>query len=198
VPLAIIAYMDGCVMGQIDDLPIEALKFTLGIFNTKARDRACFWHVLGYVTKHLREKSAGEEMIRDSQHADLQACVEQDNPREFDCGVEQDPEVLMENEDPQQDSDVSKVNKALENELQAMEPELPACRAQDLHAMLETMLESYLPAQDAGIDWELYYRGRPWKMHFIPYVMFIKGDTVEDEKHFGTYNSRMTGVKQLC
>ena len=101
----------------------------------------------------------------------------------------------MEND---KDSEVPKLNEALENELQAMEPELPTCHAQDLHAMLETMLESYFPAQDAGIDWDLYYRGRPWKVHFIPYVMFIKGDTVEHDKHCGSYNSRTAGVKQLC
>jgi hypothetical protein len=40
VSLAIIACMDGCVMGQCDNLPIEASKFTLGIFNAKTRDRA--------------------------------------------------------------------------------------------------------------------------------------------------------------
>ena len=68
----------------------------------------------------------------------------------------------------EQDPEVPKENKALENESQAMEPELPVCHGQDLHAMLETMLESYFPVQDAGIDWDLYFRGRPWEMHFIP------------------------------
>ena len=34
-------------------------------------------------TKHLREKSEGEEIIRDSRHADSQVYVEQDDPREM-------------------------------------------------------------------------------------------------------------------
>jgi hypothetical protein len=37
-----------------------------------------------------------------------------------------------------------------------------------------------------------------WEMHMIPFVMFIKGDTVEHDKHSSKYSSCRKGVKCLC
>ena len=39
VLLPVIIYMDGCVTGWNENLSIELAKFTLGIFNSKARDK---------------------------------------------------------------------------------------------------------------------------------------------------------------
>ena len=68
---------------------------------------------------------------------------------EFDYGVDNDPEVPN-----------ATVNEIVENKMKAMKPELPPCHAQDLHAMLGTMLQSYLRVQGTGIDWDLFYRGK--------------------------------------
>jgi len=38
VLLPVLFYTDGAITGQFDHLPVEALKFTLGIFNGTARD----------------------------------------------------------------------------------------------------------------------------------------------------------------
>ncbi len=64
VLLPIIFYMDGAVTGQFDNLPIESLKFTLGIYNATARARKYAWRELGYVTNFLEEDTQGRDEIR--------------------------------------------------------------------------------------------------------------------------------------
>ena len=186
----VLFYMDGCVMGQFDSLPLEAMKFTLGIFNGKARDCGFRWKPIGYVTKFLKEKSAGEELIAKSSHVDAQSYVvvsdaeEEDDdgsaqvlpnvayadaPDDFDIGlnvVEDDATEIDPNEG--------------EN---TMEPEIEACNAQDLHTMMACFLESYKDLQDnGGFPWDQQYKGRLFLLQIIPFVIFIKGDTVEHDK----------------
>ena len=43
-----------------------------------------------------------------------------------------------------------------------------------------------------------YYKGKSYELQLIPYVLFIKGDSVEQDKHCGKYGSRGKGVKSLC
>ena len=65
VLLPIILYMDAAITGQYDHLPIEALKFTLGIFNAVTRDKAYAWRNLGYVTQYTGDDQAAREMIEE-------------------------------------------------------------------------------------------------------------------------------------
>jgi hypothetical protein len=75
VLLPIIFYMDGAITGQFDSLPIESLKFTLGIFNADARDKEYAWRSLGYVAKNKKGATQAKEMLLESQHADIENFV---------------------------------------------------------------------------------------------------------------------------
>jgi hypothetical protein len=48
--------MDGCVTGFNENLSMELMKFTLGIFNAKARDKEYTWRNLGAVTQFQKVK----------------------------------------------------------------------------------------------------------------------------------------------
>jgi len=72
-------------------------------------------------------------------------------------------------------------------------------KSQDLHTMLDCLLESYKDVQKSGFIWDLRYRGRTYKdVEFVPFVMFIKCDTDEGDQLCGAYTSRGNGVSQLC
>ena len=45
----IVWYLDGAATGQFNALNVEALKFTIGILNRRARDKECAWRTLGHV-----------------------------------------------------------------------------------------------------------------------------------------------------
>ena len=68
--LPIIFYIDSAATGQFANLPVCALKFTLGIFNMKAREKDHMWRVLGYVPVVTSEKSKGKRLLAKSGHAD--------------------------------------------------------------------------------------------------------------------------------
>ena len=64
----IIGCIDGAVAGQFEKMEITAFKFTLGIFNRKARDKAFAWRTLGYVPNFAKETSRGNKMFKASGH----------------------------------------------------------------------------------------------------------------------------------
>ena len=68
--MPIIFYIDGAATGQFADLPVTALKFTLGIFNRKAREKPHLWRTLGYVPTISKEKSKGRRTFKESGHVD--------------------------------------------------------------------------------------------------------------------------------
>lgn len=71
--------------------------------------------------------------------------------------------------------------------------------AQDFHAMLDVILESFLDVQKHGFIWDLRYRGKTYKdVEFVPFLMFIKCDTEEGDLLCGSYTCRSSGVSQLC
>jgi hypothetical protein len=210
--LPIMWYMDGAVTGQFDNLPIEALKFTLGILKGQTRDKAFAWRNIGYVTKFLKEKTEAQDILVDSGHINANIYVSDSDTEDEQENTEQNGE---ENEAEDAESDTNSVTNFLVNtqnqeqgdidledsddEADDMDPKLPDCNAQDLHVMLEAMLESYQELQaSGGFDWDFPYRGTVYKLRFIPFVLFIKGDTVEHDKHCGSYGSQTKGVKQLC
>ena len=163
--LPIMFYMDGAVTGQFDNLPIEALKISLGIFNRKARNRACCWREVGYMTKYVEANSKAEALLLDADHIDAKMYV---NNKENAEGPADDTNNVYE-------------------------------KGQDMHFMLEKMLEPYKQLQDAGgFSWKLRYKGETYDVEFIPFILFVKGDGVECDKHCGHYTSRMEGVRQLC
>ena len=231
-------YMDGAVTGQFQNLPLEQVKLTLGIFKGKVRDRGHAWRVLGYVKNFLPADTYAEDMLVESGHKDFQNYLSVDTldeamssdeeevvvteaeesddeiPASFmdvdlpvagqsrntansrrarGAAAEVDLEELLE-EKHQEEQNEDVVEPAIEDEKQVF-----SSNAQDLHCMLEAILESYKNIQErGGIDWVLPWKGRVINVRFIPYVPFIKGDTQEHDKHCGSFTSRTKNVKQLC
>jgi len=70
VLLPVIFYIDGAATAQFSDLPITALKFTLGIFNRKARARPHMWRTLGYVPNYSQEASRGKRSYAETGHVE--------------------------------------------------------------------------------------------------------------------------------
>lgn len=216
VLMPILFYMDGAVTGQFANLPIEQLKLTLGILKASTRDEEWSWRCLGYVKNYLPEATRAADMIKESTHVDSKG-YEYDTDTDADEEEEDDEEANR--EEPKinrKEADIDEVLRKLaadtfadneeevesgsdeEDEQAEDEHQVPACNAQDLHHMLGSFLESYRDLEENGLDWDLNYKGKVHKVHFVFYVSVIKGDTVEHDKHCGSYNSRGKGVKQLC
>jgi len=199
VLLPIIFYMDGAVTGQYDKLQIEALKFTLGIFKGVARNRKSAWQELGYVTKFLAEETKGIDQICRSGHMDCDNYFESESAAVVDpCPINNGNDEGMMSSDDNNDSDDDDNDDEVNDVLDDEEVVLDSCSAQDLHAMLDVFLASYREIEQVGFEWDLRYNDLTQRVHFIPFILFIKGDTVEHDKHCGSYTSRTQHVKQLC
>jgi hypothetical protein len=70
VLLPVLFYIDGAATGQFANLNITAVKFSLGIFKRKSRDKDHFWRILGYVPDVSPSKTRGKCMYAESGHAD--------------------------------------------------------------------------------------------------------------------------------
>ena len=68
IPLPIVLYLDGANTGQMKDMPINALKMTLGIFTRKYRDNGHAWRVLGHVANISKPKSKAKKTQVQSEH----------------------------------------------------------------------------------------------------------------------------------
>lgn len=190
VLLPVIFYLDGCVTGQFNNLSLEILKFTLGIFNAGYRDRDCAWQNLGYVAHYLTEKSQAEAMLESSSHVDAKKYIAYDELTEDEAlnfvvdTPDFDPTAYIDLDDPEANADG---------------PQIPEIAAQDLHKILQVILASYKDVQDAGgFEWNLYYLKKIIEIHFIPFVLLIKGDGKEHDKHCGKYGSSTKNVQCLC
>lgn len=175
VLMPIVYYIDGAVSGQYDNLPIEALKLTLGIFKRKARDNKRFIsRNIGYVTQYVAAKTKGLHLIKESKAVDADAYVSD----------EEEPSLEDEHSEEEENEE---------------EEELCESKAQDWHFMLKHFLAPYKELQnEGGFEWELRYRGKTHKVRFIPFVIFVKGDTQEHDKHCGHMLSRTHNIQQLC
>ena len=235
----VVPYMDGCTTGAFMNLSLEIVKFTLGIFNNKARNKECCWRNMGAVPKYVEAKSAAKESIRQSTHTaatdyltDSDADDDDDTLSSAFCVTEMDCGAYLPSSDDESSDDgsewgwedeaemddfqaASAYEKYLSHEelreanaaLRVIEKEMklndatsmPANRAQDLHSILHIILARYKRIQEeGGIEWDLFYKGRLYKLLFIPFVVFVKGDSVEQDKHVGKYGSRTKGVAHLC
>ena len=70
VLLPVIFYIDGANTGQFSDLPITAVKISLGIFTRKARDKEHLWRTIGYIPTVSQTESRGKRTVIDSNHQD--------------------------------------------------------------------------------------------------------------------------------
>jgi len=177
VLLPFLMYIDGAVTGQFQNLPITALKISLGIFRRKVRDKDYAWRTLGYVTDVSKQSARGRQLFHATAHIDSGFVGEISHP------------TFAEMEGA----------ASIEGEEAAYESRKFAHKAQDLHTMLDCLLESFREVQKNGFIWDLRYRGTTYTdVEFVPFVMFIKCDTDEGDQLCGSYTSRGNGVAQLC
>ena len=101
-----------------------------------------------------------------------------------------------------QSGHIAEHNRTIRDNLPGESPTLPSDdsgKAEDFHAMLDKILESFVDLQRRGFRWDLRYRGKTYKnLEFIPFVIFIKCDTKEADLLCGSYGSYNEGVQQLC
>lgn len=70
IVLPIVLYLDGANTGAMKNMPITALKMTLGIFTRKYRELDEAWRVLGHVHSVSKNQAKGKKLFKRSGHVD--------------------------------------------------------------------------------------------------------------------------------
>jgi hypothetical protein len=182
--------MDGCVTGFNENLSIELMNFMVGIFNSKARDKEYTWRNLGAVRQFQKVKAKAVENLEKLGHIDADGYLslsESDddttNVRKFLREYDVRPYIDSEDEDFEDMCNVP----------------VPTTNPQDLHVILQSIMSGMKEIfWTRGFDWDFYHDGEQRRLEFIPFVLLLKGDTVEHDKHTGHYGARNEGVKSLC
>lgn len=191
VLLPVILYMDGCVTGFNENLSIELVKFTFGIFNSKARSKDYTWRNLGAVPQFLKVKAKAAESLEKSEHLDargyLSAC---ESDSDSDGSVRKSNEMY----------DRQRYVRANGHGEEPTDIATPCTHLQDLHNILQVILGGFksICSLECGFEWDLFYNKIEYKVQFIPYISFFKGDTVEHDKLTGRFGPRTKGIKSLC
>ena len=173
VLLPIPLYIDGAVTGQFTDLPITALKMSLGIHNRTTRDHDYAWRPLGFVPAVRKGKARGKRIFQQTGHLEVEDVMVMDGEGDETSG----------NDDADQDGIIE---------------EDPA-KAQDFHTMIATILESLIQLIETGFVWDLVYNGKLYKnIEFVLFVPYVKCDTEEADLLCGKYLVRSRFVKHLC
>ena len=73
--LPILLHVDSCVTGLNENLGLELVKFTLGIFNSKAREKYCSWRVLGAIPQFQSVKTDAAAATEPSGHIEAEGHV---------------------------------------------------------------------------------------------------------------------------
>jgi hypothetical protein len=166
-------YIDGAVTGQFSDLPITAVKMSLGIHKRETRDKEHAWKEFGWIPQVRKERARGKKLFKESGHLDSQDVIVMDG--EGDTADEGGSET-----DDQDEED-------------------GAVKAQDFHTILSVILESFVNLQRTGFVWDLVYNGKLYRnIEFVIYVPFIKCDTEEADVLCGKYLTRTKNVKHVC
>ena len=190
VLLPVIAYMDGCVTGFNENLSIELMKFTLGIFNSKARDKDYTWRNLGAVPQFQKVKAKAVKNLEKSGHIDADGYLslsesDDDTPDMRKFTREYDVERYIDSEDEDLDD--------------MCDVPVPSTDPQDLHVILQAIMAGMKTIFGTkGFNWDFYHNGERRRLEFVPFMLFMKGDTVEHDKHTGHYGARNEGIKSLC
>lgn len=190
VLLPIILYMDGCVTGFNENLAIEFVKFTLGIFTSKAREKEYTWRNLGAVPQFMKVRAKAAELLRKSSHL---------NANEYLSMSESDGEDTPNVRKFTKEFDVGPYINSSDDEEEMCDVPFPETDAQDLHVVLQAIMSGMKQIIDAGgFEWDYYDKTEIKRLCFVPFLLFLKGDTVEHDKHCGHYGARNRGVACLC
>ena len=179
VLLPYIFYIDGCVTGQFNNLEIEILKFTLGIFNRSTRRKEWAWRNLGYIHQTVKGHHAAREIIAKSKHLDASNYKPAARPK---------ADVVA-----KFDADIYRTRNS------AHTPKLPEVKSQDLHAQLQAILESYkLMDQGGGLNWNMPWNGTVGYYRLVPFLIWFNVDGKEADKLCGQYVAKTEKVGCLC
>jgi hypothetical protein len=191
VLLPIITYMDSCVTGGNDNLPIEFVQFTLGILNSAARSKEHAWRKLGAMPQVHKVKTKAQQELGRSGHVEAKDYLS-----------------ASESEGEDGASDVRKFRGEFEfgdyidssdSEDEMCDVAVPETALQDFHVILQVILSSLKKIIDpGGFEWDHCHNGETVRLFYVPFIMFIKGDTVEHDKLCGHYGTKTGNVKQLC
>ena len=75
-------YIDGAATGQFANLPITAVKISLGILSRVARDQPHMWRTLGYIPPNSKDKSRGRRLFIESGHLDATRAIHESRKNE--------------------------------------------------------------------------------------------------------------------
>ena len=172
--LGIKFYIDGAVTGQFSDLPITALKMSLGIHSQECRFEAWAWRTLAWIPQVRKQKARGKKLFQESKHLDAEDIQ------------------LMDREGDYADSDTDDANSDAED----MED---AVKAQDFHTMLSFALKSFVALQETGFVWDVAAYGKVFQnVEFVPFVVNVNCDSEEGDLLCGKYTVRTKNVKHIC
>ena len=184
----VIFYIDGAVTGQFDKLQVEALTFSLGIFTKAARALLKCWRKVGLVPNWSPADSRGKKILQESKHAAAHLL-----PTEEDEGRSGSSSDSSDSSDDGEHLSGSKVYR------HGAQYELTDEKAQDYHAILAALLETYKELERDGMTWDYKYRGKVYKnIELVFFVPTIMADTAEADKHCSKHGSRGHRVSQLC
>ena len=189
VLLPLIFYIDGCQYGNFSHLNIEILKFTIGLFKGATREHDWAWRPLGYVRKRCKRNQTAKENIQKSSHVEAVSYLKDATHR-----AKQFPQ--MDGPAPDFDWEVYAIKNGRQKKGKKKAPRI---NAQDFHAMLNTIMASYKTIEEeGGLEWDLRYHAQTFPLVLVPFIIFMKADSVEADKLCGAYGSKSKDVKSIC
>ena len=191
VLIPVLGYQDATVTGSMSALSIEFLKFTFGIFNSKAREKNFTWRTLGAFPEYETRLSKAARAIHTSSHTSAKSYFTDTESEEDDDSRPFVPDFA-----------VGAYIDSSDDEDDMFNPQIPTGHdnqtMQDFHKILHVILGSYRRVQESGgVEWDLKWK-QLWLLQFIPFWVAQKGDTVEHDKMCAKYGSRTAKVAQLC
>ena len=162
---------------------IEIIKFTLTIFNSKAREKDHAWRHLGIVRIPKKQKKNAEDNILESGHVDANTFVSNKEHR--------GKQFMQSNKDgPLFDS-------AFYTGTEDATP--PALKQQDLHCIMQAILDSFKEVEiEGGLPFEHRFKGHTYKLLHKFFIHTVRADTKEADKFCGSYGTNLEGVKNIC
>ena len=199
IPYEVIMYIDGTNTGNFGNCSLEILKFTTGMLKGKSRTKSHAWRNLGYVKKVYKRSKKAEDNLRKSQHIENKSYVKDPSYRskQFMQARRTQGEFDWELFAKQQNGGTGNANA--NRRRRKRKRKTPEIKPQDFHAILETILESYKTIEDeGGLPFDKRYKGKLYRLLLMPYIIFVKADSVEANKVCGAYGCNLQGVGCIC
>jgi hypothetical protein len=136
VLLPYVFYLDGTVVGRMNqNMSLEIMKFTLGIFNGKVRTKAWAWRHLGNMKRLVEARRPAEENIRGSGHIDSQLILPRQGHKFKHAVQDERPTPAFNHAIYKEEGDCKKRKRV---------PVVPTRDpSQDFHKMLQVIMASY-------------------------------------------------------